>query len=216
MVHSAENSAAGNPFSLEALDLCARRGHRLLFEHLDFRINPGEIMALRGANGVGKSTLLRILAGFMRPDSGVIRWHGAPDDEPLTQIHYLGHREGLRDPLSPFENLEFIAAMLGGARAEIPAALERLGISRLAMLPVGVLSAGQRRRVALARLLIVKRPFWLLDEPLAALDSAGQAIVTDLLTQHAQSGGLALVATHQTLGIESGTIALAAQKRAAA
>ena len=212
MAHIGASDFEEKHFGLEALGLCARRGHRLLFEKLDIRISPGEIIALRGANGAGKSTLLRILAGFMRPDSGVIRWPGAPDSEPQTLIHYLGHREGLRDPLSTLENLEFLSSMLGGERAAIPAALDRLGIARLATLPVGVLSAGQRRRVALARLLIVKRPFWLLDEPLATLDSVGQAIVTGLLAQHAQTGGLALVATHQALGIESGTITLVTDK----
>lgn len=216
MVHTGASHIEGKQFGLEARGLCARRGHRLLFENLDLAVPQGEIVALTGANGAGKSTLLRILAGFMRPDAGVIRWSGPPDDEPQPHIHYLGHREGLRDPLSPLENLEFLSAMLGGDRSAIPAALERLGISRLAMLPVGVLSAGQRRRVALARLIIVRRPFWLLDEPLATLDTAGQAIVTGLLAEHAESGGLALVATHQPLGIENGVIALAAAGSAAA
>jgi heme exporter protein A len=186
----------------EARGLTIRRGFRLLFENLDLDLASGEILQLSGPNGVGKSTLMRLLAGILRPDSGNIRWHGVPEErEPATLLHYHGHREGLRDALSPRENLAFAAGILGGACLPIEDALEQVGAGALMDLPVQVLSAGQRRRVALARLLVASRPVWLLDEPLAALDTAGQALVDRLLASHVASGGMAIVATHHPLGI---------------
>lgn len=188
---------------LEARGLAVRRGFRLLFDALDVDLTSGDILQLTGANGTGKSTLMRLLAGFTQPDAGTIRWLGlSEDDDTATLLHYHGHREGLREALTPAENLAFAAGILGGDAARIPFALDRLGAGSLADLPVQVLSAGQRRRVALARLLVAPRPVWLLDEPLAALDVAGQALVGDLLAEHRKAGGMAIVATHQPLGIE--------------
>ena len=188
---------------LEARGLAVRRGFRLLFEALDVDLASGDILQLTGANGTGKSTLMRLLAGFTQPDAGSIRWLGLGEDEESSNLlHYHGHREGLREALTPAENLAFAAGILGGDAASIPLALDRLGAGNLADLPVQVLSAGQRRRVALARLLVAPRPVWLLDEPLAALDVAGQALVGDLLAEHQKAGGMAIVATHQPLGIE--------------
>jgi heme exporter protein A len=188
---------------LEARGLAVRRGFRLLFEGLDVDLAAGDILQLTGANGTGKSTLMRLLAGFTQPDAGSVRWLGlGAEDDAATLLHYHGHREGLREALTPAENLAFAAGLLGGEAARIPLALERLGVGALADLPVQVLSAGQRRRVALARLLVAPRPVWLLDEPLAALDVAGQALVSALLDEHRQAGGMAIVATHQPLGIE--------------
>lgn len=179
-----------------------RRGHRRLFEGLELDLAPGEILQLSGPNGSGKSTLMRILAGFLQPDAGSIRWKGLVEDAEIAAfIHYHGHSDGLRDALTPAENLSFAVGLLGGDRAAIPGALTRLGAGALADLPVQVLSAGQRRRVALARLLAAPRPVWLLDEPLAALDAAGQTLVSQLLAEHARAGGMAIVATHQALGI---------------
>lgn len=189
---------------LEARNLAMRRGYRRLFEGLSLVLEPGRITQLIGPNGTGKSTLIRILAGFLKADSGQILWHGLSDEqEGQALLHYHGHREGLRDALTPRENLAFSAQLLGGDAARVLPALERLGIVRLADLPVQVLSAGQRRRVALARLLVAPRPLWLLDEPLAALDVSGQALVSELLAEHATRDGMALVATHQPLGIET-------------
>lgn len=188
---------------LEARGLAVRRGFRLLFEALDVDLTSGDILQLTGANGTGKSTLMRLLAGFTQPDAGSVRWLGvSEDDDATTLLHYHGHREGLREALTPAENLAFASGILGGDATRIPAALTRLGAGSLADLPVQVLSAGQRRRVALARLLVAPRPVWLLDEPLAALDVAGQALVSDLLAEHRKSGGMAIVATHQPLGID--------------
>lgn len=188
---------------LEARGLAVRRGFRLLFEALDLDLASGDILQLTGANGSGKSTLMRLLAGFTQPDAGRIDWLGLGDEEEASDLlHYHGHREGLREALTPAENLAFAAGILGGDAARIPDALDRLGAASLADLPVQVLSAGQRRRVALARLLVAPRPVWLLDEPLAALDVAGQALVGELLAEHRRAGGMAIVATHQPLGIE--------------
>jgi len=187
---------------LEARGLTIRRGYRLLFEALDLDLGAGDVLQLTGPNGAGKSTLMRILARFSQPDAGSIRWPGlGEDDEVATLLHYHGHREGLREALTPAENLAFAAGILGGDATRILTALERLGADSLADLPVQVLSAGQRRRVALARLLVAPRPVWLLDEPLAALDVAGQALVGDLIAAHVLAGGMAIVATHQPLGI---------------
>lgn len=187
---------------LEARGLAIRRGFRLLFEGLDLDLASGEIVQLSGPNGAGKSTLMRILGGFSRADMGTIRWQGVPEDvETGSLFHYHGHREALREALTPRENLAFSAGLLGGHEDAIVPALEQLGAGMLADLPVQVLSAGQRRRVALARLLVAPRPLWLLDEPLAALDVEGQALVGRLIADHQAQGGMALVATHQSLGI---------------
>jgi len=195
---------------LEARNLGMRRGYRRLFEGLNLVLDPGRITQLVGPNGTGKSTLIRILAGFLKADSGQVLWHGLTEEqEGHALLHYHGHREGLREALTPHENLMFSAQLLGGDVARVLTALDRLGIPRLADLPVQVLSAGQRRRVALARLLVAPRPLWLLDEPLAALDVAGQALVSALLAEHAAQGGMALVATHQPLGIETQVLDLA-------
>jgi heme exporter protein A len=186
-----------------------RRGYRRLFEGLGLSACGGEILQLAGPNGSGKSTLMRILAGFIRPDAGQVRWDNLPSEStPATILHYHGHREGLREALTARENLAFAALLLGGDRALIEPALDRLGAARLADLPVQVLSAGQRRRVALARLIVAPRPVWLLDEPLAALDSAGQALVAELITAHAARNGVVIVATHQPINIAATVIEL--------
>lgn len=174
----------------------------MLFAGLDFALAPGELITLTGPNGSGKSTLMRMISGLTPLEEGELSFSGHDaDTNPLTQLHYHGHREGLRDALTPRENLTFAAALLGGTADAVIPALERLGAGRLADIPVRVLSAGQRRRVALARLLAAPRPIWLLDEPLAALDVAGQGLVAALVAEHVAAGGSALVATHQPLGI---------------
>ena len=205
------------PLRLVASGLAARRGYRTLFEALDLALGAGEIIQLFGPNGSGKSTLLRILAGYGAPDSGVVRWEGLPSEvDPATLIHYSGHRDALRDALSARENLLFAAGLLGGSAAAIEPALDRLGAGRLIDLPVRVLSAGQRRRIALARLLIAPRPLWLLDEPLAALDTAGQALVAALIGEHAAAGGAVLVATHHAIDVASRRLDLGDAVRGAA
>lgn len=196
------SSSSFTPLRLEAHHLALRRGYRLLVEALTFSLGGGELLQLSGANGVGKSTLLRALAGFLKPEAGEIRWLGGAEDGGQAHIHYLGHKDGLRGALTPVENLRFAAGLLGGNVADIPAVLAEMGAARLADLPVDVLSAGQKRRVALARLLLVPRPVWLLDEPLNALDAAGQSLLLSLLARHIAQGGMVIAATHHPLVAE--------------
>jgi len=197
------------PISLSIRNLGCRRGGRMLFSGVDVTLAPGDLVTLTGPNGAGKSTLMRIIAGLSPREEGTVDLDGGEaDNDPSTYLHYHGHREGLREALTAWENLAFATALYGGREAAVMPALERLGARRFAELPVRVLSAGQRRRVALARLLAAPRPIWLLDEPLAALDVAGQELIARLVGEHCAMGGAALVATHQPLGIEGRALAL--------
>ena len=147
------------PLVLSAENLACRRGGRLIFEGLTFRLRPGEAIALTGRNGAGKSSLLAMLCGRLRPEAGTIRVEGASDVAPLELSHVVGHRDGLKTALTAQENLAFAQALLGDAALSPAEALARVGLPHVAALPVGYLSAGQRRRVALARLLVARRPF---------------------------------------------------------
>jgi heme exporter protein A len=180
--------------------LAMTRGYRPLFSALDLDLGPGQVLQLVGPNGTGKSTFLRLVAGFIQPDSGAIRWAPPPEDQsPGEWLHYSGHQESLRDGLTARDNVSTMAALLGGDAGRTLAALEQVGAGPLAELPVEVLSAGQRRRVALARLLVAPRPVWLLDEPFTALDHDGQALVRTVIARHAAAGGMVIAATHQPL-----------------
>ncbi|WP_103875645.1 heme ABC exporter ATP-binding protein CcmA [Bosea lathyri] len=191
--------------TLSVENLACRRGGRLIFEDVGFRLGNGEAIALTGRNGAGKSSLIAMLCGRLRPEAGVLRIEGA-DDAPLQElIHLVGHRDGLKTSLSARENLDFAQALLGDAALPADAALERVGLAHIAELPVGYLSAGQRRRVALARLLVSRRPFWLLDEPMSALDISAQAMLTGLMEAHLGEGGAILAATHGPLGLDGAT-----------
>jgi heme exporter protein A len=182
--------------------LACSRGGRLLFEGLSFTLGAGEALAVTGPNGVGKTTLIRAIAGFVRPDSGTIRLDGMGPETSLPQsAHFLGHRDGLRAALTVRENLALAPSLLGGSGASTPDAAERLALGRLLDLPVGVLSAGQRRRVALARLLVAPRPLWLLDEPTASLDAGSQQTTAAIMAEHVAAGGIVVAATHLRLGL---------------
>jgi heme exporter protein A len=188
------------PLRLIGTGLAVRRGMRSLFSSLSVTLEPGDVVQLTGPNGSGKSTLLRLMAGFSTPDEGKLLIEGLNDDvSGPSCLHYFGHREGLRAALTTTENLEFLAQLLGGDARLIRPRLDELGLLRLAHLPVRVLSEGQKRRVALARLVIVPRPIWLLDEPLASLDVEAIQRVAGLIAAHARRGGMAMVATHQPL-----------------
>lgn len=189
---------------LEAENLACRREERLIFAGLSFRLGNGEAIALTGRNGAGKSSLIDMLCGRLRVAEGTIRLSGAQDDATLAeQAHVVGHRDGLKTALTAAENLDFAQALLGGPASSPAEALTTVGLPHVARLQVGLLSAGQRRRVALARLLVSRRPFWLLDEPMAALDAGSQTMLAELMRAHLAQGGAILAATHGPLGIDA-------------
>jgi heme exporter protein A len=180
------------------------RGGREVFSGLDFQSAAGEALAVTGRNGSGKTSLLRLIAGLIQPAGGSLELSGGDGELTLPeQAHYLGHRDALKPALSVTENLSFWRDFLGGEAGDAAASLVRVGIDHAAHLPAGFLSAGQRRRLSMARLLSVKRPIWLLDEPTTALDAAGQAVFAGLMREHLGSGGLVIAATHAPLGIEA-------------
>jgi heme exporter protein A len=185
--------------AVEAENLACRRGGRLVFTDLSFRAEAGKLLAVTGPNGSGKSSLLRILAGLLRPEAGTLRVEGMSEEEPAT--HYLGHADALKPALTLRETLRFWAALYSGGHAGETPAAEAVGLAHALDLPADVLSAGQRRRAGLARLLIAPRPVWLLDEPTAALDRDGEALVGRLIEGHLAADGLAIAATHQALPV---------------
>ncbi|MCC7414332.1 MAG: cytochrome c biogenesis heme-transporting ATPase CcmA [Gammaproteobacteria bacterium] len=198
-------SCAGN--CLEALALDCVRGDRQLFRDLSLRVEPGEVVQVEGANGSGKTSLLRILCGLLRPVAGEVRWRGIDIRCQRAAYHramlYVGHAAGIKDDLDALENLG-VARGLAGARADTSgdAALARVGLGRFAELPVRMLSAGQRRRAGLARLAMADARLWLLDEPFTALDTAGREIVGGLIAEHLRGGGLVVLTSHQPVTIE--------------
>src|SRR5215471_1491491 len=180
------------------------RGGREVFSALDFEVASGEALAVTGRNGSGKTSLLRLIAGLLHPADGAIELAGGDAELTLPeQAHYLGHRDALKPALSVLENLSFWRDFLGGETGDAVASLGRVGIDHAIHLPAAFLSAGQRRRLSIARLLSVKRPIWLLDEPTTALDAAGQAMFDGLMREHLAGGGLIVAATHAPLGIET-------------
>lgn len=191
------------------MQLCGRgvicvRGGREVFSGLDFEAVAGEAVAVVGRNGSGKTSLLRLIAGLLIPAGGTIALDGGDAELTLPeQCHYLGHRDALKPALSAAENLSFWANFLGGERFDAEASLAAVGLDHATDLPAAFLSAGQRRRLSLARLLTVRRPVWLLDEPTNALDVAGQDMFGALMRDHLARGGLIMAATHMPLGIES-------------
>jgi heme exporter protein A len=189
---------------LTGRDLAAARGGRPVFAGLGFDVAGGEVLAVSGPNGSGKSTLLRIVAGLLMPTAGSVALTPAPDDGIGRMCHYVGHLDGLKPSLSLVANLDFWRRLIdgdAGGAAGIDEALAAVGLSGLGGLPVAVLSAGQKRRAALARLLIIRRPVWLLDEPLTALDAQGQGQLAELIERHCAGGGLVVAATHRELPV---------------
>jgi heme exporter protein A len=192
-------------------DLACSRSERLLIQGLSFSLGRGEALVITGPNGAGKTTLLRVLAGFIPHDIGTIVLEGAEEGASLAQsLHFVGHRDGLRAALTVHENLELAPSLFGQSSASVSEASARLNLTALLDLPVGVLSAGQRRRAALARLLVTRRPVWLLDEPTAALDTASQEMVAALITAHVEGGGIVIAATHLDLGVKARELVLQA------
>jgi heme exporter protein A len=188
--------------SITATDLTAIRGGRVLFRDLSFCVEANRVLCVEGANGVGKTSLLRILAGFLAPASGTIRIGDVEDgDERGSRVGWLGHHDAVKAQMTVRETLSFFA-QLYRSESKVDDAMEAVGLARLADLPGQYLSAGQKKRVALARLVLSDRPVWLMDEPLASLDAAGKKIAADLIAAHCASGGIAIVATHEPLGID--------------
>jgi heme exporter protein A len=189
---------------LEAAELECERGARTLFRGVSFVLRAGELLRVAGANGSGKTSLLRILCGLARPSAGEVRWKGRPiaslKEDYARELVYIGHAPAVKDDLTPRENLA-IGCRLAGQETSgeaLAAALERLGVPEL---PVRKLSQGQRRRAALARLLVSEAPLWLLDEPFATLDAEGISNLNGLIGKHASRGGAIAFTTHQDSGI---------------
>ena len=184
--------------------LSGGRGEEALFSTVDFELGHGDALLVTGPNGSGKSTLLRTIAGLLAPWSGGVRLESAGADWPSVgaACHYLGHLNAMKTALTVAENLGFWASLLGEMRLDRAAALERVGLGGLGHLPFGYLSTGQKRRVAIARILMCHRPVWLLDEPTAGLDARSEKDFAALANDHLREGGIVIAATHLPLGLE--------------
>ncbi|MGE5624250.1 MAG: cytochrome c biogenesis heme-transporting ATPase CcmA [Bacillota bacterium] len=191
---------------LKAQGLTLWRGDRCLIRGLSFAVGSGRVLHLAGPNGAGKTSLLRALAGLGRLDEGHVLWNGTPirgSAEYRRELCYLGHSNALKSHLTTSENIHFYQSIeANSSENTTDEILDRLGLLQVADRPCGLLSMGQRRRTALARLLIGRARLWLLDEPLSSLDAAGVALVDELLRAHAKAGGLAVLATHQPLALD--------------
>ncbi|MGE0740806.1 MAG: heme ABC exporter ATP-binding protein CcmA [Hyphomonadaceae bacterium] len=192
--------SAPGPFqdkpALRVETLAIARGGRVVFEGLSFAAQPGAFVEVRGGNGAGKTSFLRAVAGFLKPRAGRIQFDGA--EEPALALHHVGHLNALKSVVSVRAHVRYWAGLLGGADSDD--VLSRVGLQAQADLPARVLSQGQARRLALSRLLIAARPIWLLDEPAAALDAQGRAMLADLIEAQIGVGGIVLAAVHEPLG----------------
>ncbi|MCF1183651.1 cytochrome c biogenesis heme-transporting ATPase CcmA [Marichromatium gracile] len=198
---------------LEVVQLECRRGDRLLFSALDVEVGGGTLLHVRGRNGSGKTTLLRALCGLFTPERGEIRWRGTSiaelGDEYHRDLLYFGHLNGIKGDLTGVENLR-VTTTLDGARLDeqaLWAALARIGLQGFEDLPTRMLSQGQKKRVALARLVLSRAPLWVLDEPFTALDTAAVALLETLIAEHVAGGGIVVLTTHQDVPLTSGQVA---------
>lgn len=184
--------------SLAAHDISCQRGGRLLFERLSFSLGKGESLLVTGPNGAGKTSLLRMIAGLLPLHAGSLE--GGDDSVPLPELcHYVGHVNGIKSALSLSENAAFWADFLGGGSSDLEAAFQTFGLGNLEELPAGLLSAGQKRKLALLRLFAARRPIWLLDEPSVSLDAPSVAALDKAINRHLAQGGIAIIASHTPL-----------------
>jgi heme exporter protein A len=187
---------------LTATDLHCHRGGRDVFAGVSFAVGAGEALTITGRNGAGKSSLLRAVVGLLRLVQGRLSLDGGDSELTIAeQAHYLGHQDAVKPSLSVAENLCFWTAFFSADAHKVQDALESVGLGAIAALPAAYLSAGQRRRLSIARLLAVKRPIWLLDEPASTLDAAGRSRLTEFMQSHLAGGGLIVAATHGALGL---------------
>jgi heme exporter protein A len=192
---------------MEVVDLVCVRGERRLIQDLNFTQTAGELLYVHGPNGSGKTTLLRTLCGLALPEAGEIRWRGRNirrlGEDYYREMVYVGHLNGVKDELTAFENLRVAGQLSGmdGCDERAVAALQRMDLSACAELPGKVLSQGQKRRVALARLLLAPRTLWIMDEPFNALDVKAVTLIQDILIEHLDNGGMAILTTHQEVEI---------------
>jgi heme exporter protein A len=202
-VFSAARGRAAGLMRLTAENLACVRGGREVFRGLSFSLKTGEALMVTGRNGAGKSSLLRMIAGLVRVASGTLALEGGEPEAAIgEQAHYLGHLDALKPSLTVAENLQFWAEFLGPSSGDVAPALDAVDLAPLADLPAAYLSAGQRRRLSIARLIAVPRAIWLLDEPTSALDAASQTRLADLMRRHLGSGGMIVAATHGAIGLE--------------
>jgi heme exporter protein A len=200
--------------NIEAASLACERGGRVIFRDLNFMLPRGTALSLEGANGAGKTSALRIIAGLLGPSAGAVSFQFAErevsdGEERGRFVGWLGHLDGIKNQLTVVENARFFAALYG-SDGDVGQALERVGLARALNFPAQYLSAGQRRRLALARLVLSNRPLWLLDEPLAALDKAGKELIAELIHAHCDAGGIVIAATHDPLGVNADSLVMGA------
>jgi heme exporter protein A len=187
---------------LQAEGLTCSRGGREVFRNVSFKVPAGEALIVTGRNGAGKSSLLRMMAGLVRVAAGQLSLNGGAADTPIAeQAHYLGHQDAMKPSLTVAENLQFWTRFLG-SRSDIRPALERLDLVPLADLPAAYLSAGQRRRLSVARIVAASRPVWLLDEPTSTLDAPSQSRLSGIMRDHLAHGGIIVAAAHGAIGLE--------------
>jgi heme exporter protein A len=192
---------------LQTIALSRSRGERRLFSDVSVKIEPGTLLAVVGQNGSGKTSFLRMLCGLLSPEEGQVLWQGENirhlKEQYCAQLTYIGHLNGIKDDLTPAENLALSADLTGDQQsdARVREALEAVGLKQQVRLPTRVLSQGQKRRVALARLWLSAHPVWLLDEPFTSLDTTATGLVTERLRSHLRGGGLAVVVTHQEVAL---------------
>lgn len=197
---------------LESKQLAAQRGAATLFSGVDFKLTPGDALLVTGANGSGKTTLLRIAAGLTHAAQGTLSWRGVPvaplDPGLRAAVMYIGHAAALKDELTAEENLASLASLHAGSATSdaVRGALAAWSLERQRALPARALSMGQRRRIGLARLALVPRSLWILDEPTASLDAAGATLLCEMLGAHLAQGGMAIIATHQDIALSGPSV----------